>query len=270
VFRTVEAALANTLATAERDVEPPVLGLAVTALARPGAEYVRQDTLALHGAAVREHVPLFERLHARAERSPAAEESDIPPLGYALAQLGGIYVLAENRDGLVIVDMHAAHERITYERLKLSLGSDKLKQQPLLVPVTIEVGAREADLVEEHGEDLERLGFAIVRRGPSSIGVQGVPLLLEGADIEALVRDLLSDLAASEGATRVETAVNELLATMACHAAVRANRRLTLTEMNALLREMERTERSEACNHGRPTWTRVTLGDLDRLFLRGQ
>jgi DNA mismatch repair protein MutL len=270
VFRTVEAALASTLAAAERDAEPPVLGFAVTALARPGGEYVRQDALALHGAAVREHVPLFERLHARTERSPAADGSEVPPLGYALAQLGGIYVLAENRDGLIIVDMHAAHERITYERLKLSLGSDKLKQQPLLVPVTIEVGTREADLVEEHADELERLGFTIVRRGPTSIGVQDVPLLLEGADMEALVRDLLSDLAASEGAARIETAVNELLATMACHAAVRANRRLTLAEMNALLREMERTERSEACNHGRPTWTRVTLGDLDRLFLRGQ
>jgi DNA mismatch repair protein MutL len=229
---------------------------------------VRQDALALHAASVREHVPLFERLHARAE--PHADGSDIPPLGYALAQLGGIYVLAENRDGLIIVDMHAAHERITYERLKAGTGSDKLKQQTLLVPVTIEVGTREADLVEEHAAGLTRLGFTVVRRGPSTIAVQGVPLLLEGADIEALVRDLLSDLAASEGAARVETAVNELLATMACHAAVRANRRLTVAEMNALLREMERTERSEACNHGRPTWTQVTLGDLDRLFRRGQ
>jgi DNA mismatch repair protein MutL len=269
VFRTVEAALASTLATGG-DAGPPVLGPAVTALARSSGEYVRQDALALHGAAVREHVPLFERLHARLERPIGAEDAEIPPLGYALAQLGGIYVLAENRDGLIIVDMHAAHERITYERLKLDLGSDKLKQQPLLVPLSVEVGAREADLVEEHAEELERLGFAVVRRGPSTVAIQGVPLLLEGADIDALVRDLLSDLSASEGATRVETAVNELLATMACHAAVRANRRLTLAEMNALLREMERTERSEACNHGRPTWTRVTLGDLDRLFLRGQ
>jgi DNA mismatch repair protein MutL len=270
VFRTVEAALGSTLAAAEGEAAPPVLGSGVTALARPGAEYVRQDALALHRGAVREHVPLFERLHARAEPSAAVAQSDVPPLGYALAQLGGIYVLAENRDGLIIVDMHAAHERITYERLKLDLGTDKLKQQPLLVPMTLEVGTREADLLEEHAEELERLGFAMIRRGPSTIAVQGVPLLLEGADIEALVRDLLSDLAASEGAARIETAVNELLATMACHAAVRANRRLTLAEMNALLREMERTERSEACNHGRPTWTRVTLGDLDRLFLRGQ
>jgi DNA mismatch repair protein MutL len=270
VFRTVEAALASTLASAPSDLEPPVPSGAVAALAGGTGEYVRQDILALRGGAVREHVPLFERLHARPQPATASDDSEVPPLGFALAQLGGVYVLAENREGLIIVDMHAAHERITYERLKLGLGSDRLKSQPLLVPITIEVGAREADLVEEHADELERLGFALVRRGPSSIGVQAAPLLLEGADVEALVRDLLSDLSSSEGARRVETALNELLATMACHAAVRANRRLSLAEMNALLREMERTERSEACNHGRPTWTRVTLSDLDRLFLRGQ
>jgi DNA mismatch repair protein MutL len=154
--------------------------------------------------------------------------------------------------------------------MKTALGVDRLKSQTLLVPVTLEVGSREGDLVEERGAELEILGFSIVRRGPTRIAVQAIPLVLEGTDVEPLVRDLLSDLAESKGAERVEAAVNELLATLACHAAVRANRRLTLDEMNALLREMERTERSDACNHGRPTWTRVTLADLDRLFLRGQ
>jgi DNA mismatch repair protein MutL len=136
--------------------------------------------------------------------------------------------------------------------------------------VRLEVSPREADLVEEFAADLAALGFDLVRRGPQQIAVQALPLLLDGSDVEPLVRDLLSDLATTQSAARVEAAVNELLATMACHAAVRANRRLSLEEMNALLREMERTERSEACNHGRPTWTSVTLEELDRLFLRGQ
>jgi DNA mismatch repair protein MutL len=171
---------------------------------------------------------------------------------------------------LIVVDMHAAHERITYEHLKRDLETHSLKSQALLVPVSIAVGGAEADLVEEFAPELESLGFVLHRRGPTTVSVAAVPLLLEGSDVEPLLRDLLSDLAAGKGAERIEAAVNELLATMACHAAVRANRRLTIDEMNALLREMERTERSEACNHGRPTWTQVTLGDLDRLFLRGQ
>jgi DNA mismatch repair protein MutL len=214
---------------------------------------------------------LYERLHARVESPPAAiADAAIPPLGYALAQLAGVYVLAANRAGLVIVDMHAAHERITYERLKASLDAEKLKAQSLLVPVTLEVATHEADLVEELAEDLDSLGFDLSRRGPREIAVRAIPLLLDGAEVEPLVRDLLSDLASNKGVARVEALINELLATMACHAAVRANRRLSVEEMNALLREMERTERSEACNHGRPTWTQVTMADLDRLFLRGQ
>jgi DNA mismatch repair protein MutL len=271
VFRTVEAALASTLETGGNDARPPVPTGAFAARAqfRAATAPLLQEPLALHSHQVREYVPLYQRLHARTP-SPVAANAAIPPLGYALAQLSGIYVLAENSDGLIIVDMHAAHERITYERMKAALGNDKLKSQTLLVPVTLEVGSREADLVEERGADLEALGFSLVRRAPGRIAVQAIPLLLEGSDVEALVRDLLSDLAESKGAERVEAAVNELLATLACHAAVRANRRLTLDEMNALLREMERTERSDACNHGRPTWTRVSLADLDRLFLRGQ
>ena len=169
-----------------------------------------------------------------------AEDAGVPPLGYALAQLSGVYVLAENRSGLIIVDMHAAHERINYERLKAGLGGDKLKSQPLLVPVTLEVTPREADLAEEFATDLHSLGLELVRRGPTQVSLLALPLLLDAGDAEPLARDLLSDLASSEGAGRIESVVNELLATMACHAAVRANRRLSIEEMNALLREIDR------------------------------
>jgi DNA mismatch repair protein MutL len=270
VFRTVEAALASTLSSGEREAPPPVTAGAFAAAARFGPQGPHaQARLELPSAGIRERVAVYERLHGRTAVADA-EPGETPPLGFALAQLKGVYVLAANRDGLIIVDMHAAHERITYERLKRELETHKLTAQPLLVPVSIDVGAREGDLLEEHGADLEALGFSLVRRGEKRVSVLAMPLLLEGTDVEPLVRDLLSDLAEGQGARRVESAVNELLATMACHAAVRANRRLTLDEMNALLREMERTERSEACNHGRPTWTLVTLGDLDRLFLRGQ
>jgi DNA mismatch repair protein MutL len=177
--------------------------------------------------------------------------------------------LAENRDGLIIVDMHAAHERVTYERLKEALGEQKLKPQPLLVPIDVKVSSGEADVADERQEELERLGLSIVRRGPDVVQVQAMPVLLEGSDVSALVRDVLSDLKENAGARRVESRLNELLATMACHGAVRAHRRLDNAEMNALLRQMERTERSGQCNHGRPTWTRITLGELDKLFLRG-
>jgi DNA mismatch repair protein MutL len=166
--------------------------------------------------------------------------------------------------------MHAAHERITYEKLKAALAKERVQSRRLLVPIAFDVSAREADLVEQFAEELAAVGLELVRRGPQQIAASAVPLLLEAADVEPMVRDLLSDLAEGQGVGRVETLTDELLATMACHAAVRANRRLGLEEMNALLREMERTERSEACNHGRPTWTSVTLEDLDRLFLRGQ
>jgi DNA mismatch repair protein MutL len=216
------------------------------------------------------YVPLFDRLHGNVAAAAPAGESPVPPLGYALAQLAGIYVLAQNASGLIIVDMHAAHERIMYERMKAALATQGLQAQALLVPRTVEVSAREADLVEQFADELAAVGLDIVRRGPSQVAVRAVPLSLEGSDVEAMVRDVLSDLAAGHGASRVEALSNELLATMACHAAVRANRQLRIDEMNALLREMERTERSEACNHGRPTWTSVTLEELDRLFLRGQ
>ncbi|HEX6995157.1 MAG TPA: DNA mismatch repair endonuclease MutL [Gammaproteobacteria bacterium] len=209
--------------------------------------------------------------HAGAPHRALPEaHGDVPPLGFALAQLCGIYVLAENRDGLIIVDMHAAHERITYEQLKRAFHEDRVKPRPLLVPVDVKVAAREADLAEAHAEELERLGLVVVRRGPEDVQVRAIPQLLDGSDAAEMLRDVLSDLADGGGCERIEARIDELLATMACHAAVRANRKLDIAEMNALLRQMERTERIDQCNHGRPTWTRITLSELDRLFLRGQ
>lgn len=206
--------------------------------------------------------------------SPAAADTadaqEVPPLGFAIAQLHGIYILAENREGLVVVDMHAAHERITYERLKRSWEDDKVRAQPLLVPLSMAVSTREADFAENHPDVFTRLGFRIDRAGPESLVVREVPALLREADAEGLVRDVLSDLVTHGSSDRIELVLHELLSTMACHGSVRANRRLTIPEMNALLRDMEATERSGQCNHGRPTWTQVSLRDLDRLFLRGR
>jgi DNA mismatch repair protein MutL len=200
----------------------------------------------------------------------AGQQAEVPPLGYALAQLQGVYVLAQARDGLVIVDMHAAHERIGYERLKQAWEAGSLRSQPLLVPVTVRVSGREADLAEAESEVFRRLGLVVDRVGEESLAVREIPVLLQGADAERLLRDLLSDLAVHGSSDRIRRQINEVLATMACHRSVRANRRLTLEEMNALLRDMERTERADQCNHGRPTWVKLTQGELDRLFLRGR
>ena len=196
--------------------------------------------------------------------------SEVPPLGFAVAQLAGVYILAENREGLVVVDMHAAHERITYEKLKKCYDDRDLVRQPLLVPETISVAESEANLVEQSGEALEQLGLVVDRSGPSTLTVREVPALLRDADVEALLRDVLSDMSESGRSNRVDDASDDFLATMACHHSVRANRLLTIDEMNALLREMERTERADQCNHGRPTWTTITMSELDRLFLRGR
>ena len=196
--------------------------------------------------------------------------ADVPPLGFALAQLHGIYVLAENAHGLVLVDMHAAHERITYEKLKTAREGEGIRSQLLLVPLTLAVSEREAAVVEEHSARFAELGFDVVRSGPQGVAVRRIPVVLDGADVAQLVRDVIADLATHGQSRRVEESGNELLATMACHGSVRANRRLSLPEMNALLREMEATERSGQCNHGRPTWVQLAVPELDRLFLRGR
>jgi len=205
--------------------------------------------------------------------APAAlpeSEGDIPPLGYALAQLKGIYILAENAHGLVLVDMHAAHERIMYERLKIAMASEGLSGQPLLVPESIAVSQREADCAEEHSAWFQRLGFELQRLGPETLAIRQIPALLKQAEANRLVHDVLADLMEYGTSDRIQAHLNELLGTMACHGAVRANRRLVIAEMNGLLRDMENTERSGQCNHGRPTWTQMGLDDLDKLFLRGR
>ncbi|WP_348749106.1 DNA mismatch repair endonuclease MutL [Pseudomonas rhodesiae] len=195
---------------------------------------------------------------------------DIPPLGYALAQLKGIYILAENAHGLVLVDMHAAHERIMYERLKVAMASEGLSGQPLLVPESLAVSQREADCAEEHHEVFQKLGFELQRLGPETLAIRQIPALLKQAEANRLVADVLADLMEYGTSDRIQAHINELLGTMACHGAIRANRRLALPEMNGLLRDMENTERSGQCNHGRPTWTQMGLDDLDKLFLRGR
>jgi DNA mismatch repair protein MutL len=201
---------------------------------------------------------------------PHSEDATLPPLGYAVAQLHGIYILAESAEGLIVVDMHAAHERIGYEKLKAAHDGEGLRTQPLLVPASLAVSEREAEVAEREATTLAALGFEVTRSGPQSLTLRSVPALLAHGDVEALLRDVLADLREHGESRRVAAARDELLATMACHGAVRANRRLTLPEMNALLREMEATERSGQCNHGRPTWARFTLPEMDRWFLRGR
>lgn len=197
-------------------------------------------------------------------------EAEDYPLGFALAQVHGVFILAQNKSGLVIVDMHAAHERITYERMKTDYYESGIKAQPLLVPMTLAVSQKEANMAEECSADLLKFGMALERTGPESIVVRQVPVLLQNVDVDLLVRDLLSDMITHGYSDQIEARANELMSTMACHGSVRANRQLTLPEMNALLRDMEETERSGQCNHGRPTWTALSMTDLDKLFMRGR
>lgn len=205
------------------------------------------------------------------KRSLAEMDSgDMPALGFARAQLHGIYILAENAQGLVLVDMHAAHERITYERLKTAQQGEGIRSQPLLVPMLLSVSSKEAQLVEDQAEVFSRLGFEVDRVADESIKLRQIPVLLASSDVETLLRDLLSDLLIHGASSRIEQAMNEILSTMACHGSVRANRKLTIEEMNALLRDMEITERSGQCNHGRPTWIQLSIAELDKLFMRGR
>lgn len=201
--------------------------------------------------------------------TPTATD-DIPPLGFALAQLHGIYILSQTAQGLIIVDMHAAHERVTYEHLKASMTCDAIRSQPLLMPVSINVSKKEADIADEYHDTFRSLGFELDRLGLEKLTIRAIPSLLKDADTATLVRDVLGDLITYGTSQRVQQAMNEILATMACHGSVRAHRKLSIPEMNALLRDMERTERSGQCNHGRPTWVALSLEHIDKLFLRGR
>jgi DNA mismatch repair protein MutL len=196
--------------------------------------------------------------------------AEFPPLGFALAQLHGVYILAQVKTGLILVDMHAAHERTTYERLKVALAAGRVPSQALLVPVAVTLPATDATLIEECAEALATVGLAVERRGPGSILIRAVPALLGRWDANELLKQVLADLREHGGSQRIERSLDEVVGTFSCHSAIRANRNLTIPEMNALLREMERTVRSDQCVHGRPTWTVISMSELDRLFLRGQ
>ncbi|HET7557623.1 MAG TPA: DNA mismatch repair endonuclease MutL [Rhodanobacteraceae bacterium] len=226
--------------------------------------------LAVRDAPVDAYARLLDVAPAISAPLPESRDDAPPPLGYALAQLAGVYILAENANGLVLVDMHAAHERVTYEKLKAARDCDGVRSQLLLVPLVVAVSEREAAAAEEHASALAGFGLELDRSGPQQVTVRRIPTLLEGADVAQLARDALGELAQHGSSRRLEELHNELLATMACHGSVRAHRRLSLPEMNALLREMEATERSGQCNHGRPTWTQLSMAELDKLFLRGR
>jgi DNA mismatch repair protein MutL len=209
-------------------------------------------------------------LHEAVESKPVEDGGRVPPLGYAVAQLHGIYILAADEHGLVLVDMHAAHERIGYERLKRDWANGRVQAQSLLVPLRVGVTPAEADAAEAARDGLARMGLELDRSGPDQVTLRAAPVALADGDMEGLVRDLVADLVEHDSSARIEARVHERFASMACHGAVRANRRLTVPEMNALLREMEQTENAGQCNHGRPTWLRLTMAELDAMFLRGQ
>jgi DNA mismatch repair protein MutL len=236
----------------------------------------RPDWQPSHPFNVAEQVRGYASLYGARPDSPSEASGtptthvDSPPLGFALAHLHSTYILAESRNGLVVVDAHAAHERITYEKLKRQWERGAISSQPLLLPLRITVSEAEADLAEEHAESLAQLGLELSRAGRAAILLRGVPALLGDIDAEALVRDLLADLAVHGRSFRLEQCLQESLSSMACHGSIRANRKLTVTEMNALLRDMEATEYSSQCNHGRPTWVELSAKDLDRFFLRGR
>ncbi|MGZ5149776.1 MAG: DNA mismatch repair endonuclease MutL [Burkholderiales bacterium] len=264
VFHAISKALSGSAAAV---AEAPAARVFSGGFAQP---YAHQQPMALEvaqGAAF--YDTLFGTPRAYVDAAAPADTQPMP-LGSPLAQLAGVYILSQNEQGLIIVDMHAAHERIMYERLKQALDTSRIPMQPLLVPAVFNAEALEMAGAEEYRDILLQLGFDLAAAGPTALMVRAVPVMLKDADSRELARDVLRELG-EFGATRVLTERrNELLSTMACHSAVRANRRLTLPEMDGLLREMEETERSGQCNHGRPTWHQITMAELDRLFMRGR
>jgi DNA mismatch repair protein MutL len=271
--RRIHGVVSQSIDVALKDTRPG--GHNVTPIPMTRESVFNQGSMPLQSrpssGGVREALAAYGSMASDVSLADVAQDArDVPPLGFAVAQLAGVYILAENSDGLVIVDMHAAHERITYEKLKKGFDDRNLIRQPLLVPETISVAESEANLIEESADVLEGLGLLVSRSGPTSVTVREVPSLLKNSDIESLLRDVLSDLSEAGQSNRIQDAGDDYLSTMACHHSVRANRLLSLEEMNALLRQMEETERADQCNHGRPTWTTVTMSELDRLFLRGR
>ncbi len=283
LFRTLHEALAQTRAgmSSMPTSEPAAVSaggpyaapMSSAATAWPGQFSQNRLNLGVRDAPLAGYAALLGESSSAAVSAmpmPMVEEGEAPPLGFAIAQLKSIFVLAENAHGMVLVDMHAAHERITYEKLKSGRVASNLRSQMLLVPLSIAVSAKEAAAAEEHAEALAEWGLELSRSGPAAVVVRRIPALLEGADVSQLSRDVLSELAQHGNSRRLQELENELLSTMACHGSVRAGRRLSIPEMNALLREMEATERSGQCNHGRPTWIQLSLAELDKLFMRGR
>ena len=281
ISQTLKRALAEDrpqdhLQTHQETSPPAAQGL--TGVSQPAMQ--RQPSMQFadhrpHSSGVAAPMSAYQTLYSTAgtqlpESIVDGEPQHIPPLGYAIAQLKGIYILAENSQGLIVVDMHAAHERITYARMKTAFDDQGLISQPLLVPESLAVSQREADAAEQNSEVFSKLGFSVERAAAESIIVREIPAILRGSEVEALLRDVLSDLLECGASERIRDHINEILSTMACHGSVRANRKLSLAEMNALLRDMEATERSGQCNHGRPTWSQHSLVQLDKLFLRGR
>ncbi|MDP3589380.1 MAG: DNA mismatch repair protein MutL, partial [Methylobacter sp.] len=230
----------------------------------------QQASLPLH---VEEAIQAYASLYPKPEpvdQSTEPTQAEARPLGHAIAHLHNIYILSETPTGIILVDAHAAHERVTYERLKQQYQNGAVPSQPLLLPIKITVSAAEADLAEDEHEFFQTMGFELNRSGPETIVLRSIPVLLGNADMETLIRDVLADLTEHGMSQRIQEKSNEILAKAACHGSVRAHRRLTVDEMNALLRDMEQTERIGQCNHGRPTWVELSTHDLDKFFLRGQ